>query len=80
MVGTATDQGTSPATASATYACDFCGNSFTEDRAQPACRSCPLGAGCGKVRCPRCGWENVLTPPWVERLRRWLETHGKEAA
>jgi rubredoxin len=52
--------------------CDFCGREFTEDRGQSPCQVCPLGAGCGKMRCPHCGYENMQAPDWVERLRGWL--------
>jgi hypothetical protein len=50
--------------------CGYCGQDFEEDRGQPACQSCPLSGGCRAVRCPDCGYENPLTPGWVEALRR----------
>jgi hypothetical protein len=84
MVGTppVTTLNTAPSgtTLAGTMTCGFCGMSFAEDRGQAACRSCPLGAGCGKVRCPQCGYENVTTPPWIERLRGWLDREGKGAS
>lgn len=52
--------------------CGFCGEVFEEDRGQPACLGCPLAEGCRYVRCPACGYENPVTPAWLERLRaRW---------
>jgi hypothetical protein len=50
--------------------CGFCGEEFLEDRSQPACRACPLTGLCRTVRCPHCGYENPLTPGWIERLGR----------
>lgn len=55
-----------------TITCAMCGRQFEEDRGQAACRSCPLSAGCGRVRCPHCGYEHIATPPWVEKLERLL--------
>lgn len=65
--------------------CGLCGQRFREDRAQPACATCPLSRGCRYVRCPGCGYENPVTPGWLGgdagasrggglggRLRRWL--------
>ena len=51
--------------------CGSCRRVFTEDRGQPACRSCPLGSGCVFVRCPYCGFDNPVEPPWLTKLRRW---------
>jgi hypothetical protein len=50
--------------------CSFCGIDFSEDPAQPTCRSCPFraGSGCGAARCTRCGYENPVTPPWLDRV------------
>jgi hypothetical protein len=56
--------------------CGFCGHEFEENRAQPACRVCPLGANCGLVRCPKCGYENPGVPRWIAFLRRKLTRHG----
>ncbi len=46
--------------------CSYCALDFEQDAAQPACVKCPLSAapkGCGRVRCPRCGWEAIAAPP-----------------
>ena len=60
------------------YECGFCGERFTEDRGQPACRSCPLAEACRYVRCPHCSYENPVTPGWVDRLRGlWPGTAGR---
>lgn len=50
--------------------CGMCGHEFEEDRSQPVCRSCPVGDGCGLMRCPRCGYENPRAPKWLSVLRR----------
>ncbi|MHB1194595.1 MAG: hypothetical protein ACYC6F_16340 [Longimicrobiales bacterium] len=52
--------------------CGYCGKPFDEDRSQPACRQCPVGSGCGLVRCPHCGYENPGTPGWIAFLRKKL--------
>lgn len=56
--------------------CGFCGKPFDEDRSQPACRQCPVGSGCGLVRCPHCGYENPGTPGWVAFLKKKLGGGG----
>jgi len=48
--------------------CAFCGKTFEEDRGQPTCQACPLSEGCGFVRCPYCGYENVPPPSWWTKL------------
>ena len=57
--------------------CGFCGKPFDEDRSQPACRQCPVGTGCGLVRCPHCGYENPGTPGWVAFLKRYVGREGE---
>ena len=52
--------------------CGFCGKVLDEDRSQPACRACPVGSGCGLVRCPYCGFENPGTPRWIAYLKKRL--------
>ena len=57
--------------------CGFCGKPFEEDKSLPACRQCPVGSGCGLVRCPHCGYENPGTPGWIAFLRRKLGGEGR---
>jgi hypothetical protein len=52
--------------------CGFCHAEFVEDPGQAACQACPLGRGCGLIRCPHCGYENPRQPAWLEKLRRWV--------
>lgn len=47
--------------------CGLCGRTFREDRGQPACEACPLARACRYVRCPHCGFENPVTPAWLDR-------------
>lgn len=58
--------------------CALCSAEFRPDWAQPACRACPLGTGCGFVRCPRCGYENPLTPAWLKRLMQILRNRDPD--
>lgn len=64
-----------PRTDGGSITCGFCGRDFFEDRAQPACQSCPLAQACRFVRCPHCGYDNPLNPAWVERLGTWMRSH-----
>lgn len=50
--------------------CGFCQEDFEEDRGQPSCHACPLGADCGLIRCPYCGFENPATPKWIGFLQK----------
>jgi hypothetical protein len=54
--------------------CSFCDERFEEDRAQPTCRGCPLSNRCGLARCPRCGYENPVVPPWLNRLQSLMSS------
>ncbi|MGB9791388.1 MAG: hypothetical protein ACPLTR_02280 [Thermacetogeniaceae bacterium] len=49
--------------------CPFCGLEFTEEEAVPGCGSCPLQPACGRLKCPRCGYEVARTPGVI----RWLK-------
>jgi hypothetical protein len=53
--------------------CGLCLHSFEEDKAQPACASCPLSKACRFVRCPHCGYENPAVPNWMRKLRDKFE-------
>ena len=58
-------------TAAAPLVCGMCRRPFAEDRGQAACNGCPLHEGCRFVRCPHCGFENPVEPPWLQALRKW---------
>ena len=60
--------------------CGFCGKPFEEDRCQPACKQCPVGSGCGLVRCPHCGYENPGTPGWIAFLKKHLGKKSEPVA
>jgi len=51
--------------------CSFCGYEFNEANAA-GCKSCPLQANCGKIKCPNCGFEmpqENLVWKWFRRRR-----------
>lgn len=53
--------------------CSFCGRSFTPREGDAACASCTISQGCGKAKCPYCGYENQR--PLSDAgglLRKWL--------
>jgi rubredoxin len=62
------------------HTCGFCGRVFAEDEGQPTCGSCPLKGGCQLVRCPHCGYENPVAPPWLARVRAWFGTAAARSA
>jgi hypothetical protein len=62
------------------YTCGFCSRRFAQDEAQPTCVTCPLKGGCQLVRCPHCGYENPVEPPWLGRVRSWFTTPAARAA
>lgn len=57
--------------------CSCCRRVFDPDQSRGACAGCALLTdGCGKVRCPHCGYENQrpLEDAFKglrDRLRRW---------
>lgn len=55
----------------------MCGVAFREDRAQPACVSCPLTRMCHHVRCPHCGYENPALPGWLDGDRSAAAAPGE---
>jgi hypothetical protein len=52
--------------------CGYCRRTFAPDEGQPTCVSCPVRGGCQFVRCPHCGYENPVTPPWLAKVRAWF--------
>ncbi|HEX9029637.1 MAG TPA: hypothetical protein VF823_10730 [Anaerolineales bacterium] len=50
--------------------CDFCGLEFDPACAGQSCQGCPLVRNCGKLACPRCGYE-ILPEP---KLFGWLRS------
>jgi Fe2+ transport system protein FeoA len=45
--------------------CSFCGHEFREEEARRGCVGCPVSGGCGKLRCPNCGFEMPAPAPKV---------------
>jgi Fe2+ transport system protein FeoA len=58
--------------------CSFCGFEF-DPTAREACPSCPLSANCGRVCCPRCGYEALRPSPLVDAVRRWFRGSRRPA-
>lgn len=63
--------------------CPFCGLKYDEAQAAEACGSCVLASNCGRVRCPRCGYEDVrpsrLARSLAGRHRRRRRGAAREA-
>jgi hypothetical protein len=49
--------------------CSFCGKAFELDQCRPGCSGCPLQSGCGGIRCPYCGYNNVREAGLIRWLR-----------
>lgn len=52
--------------------CDFCGHEFKEEEGLQGCGNCPLGSGCGMVKCPRCNYEMPREPNWIKKIKKAL--------
>jgi len=53
--------------------CPFCDHDYDEEEAAAACRPCVLAANCGRVRCPRCGYEDVRPSRLGRSLGGWRQ-------
>jgi len=52
--------------------CALCRKMFDPEMSNAACASCTLiAAGCGKVKCPHCGYENQR--PLKDVATKWLD-------
>ncbi len=51
--------------------CPFCGLDYSEEEAVAACGSCVLAANCGRIRCPRCGYEDLRPSRLGRSLGAW---------
>jgi len=52
--------------------CSFCGRTFDEESARKQCSGCAILVGCGKVKCPHCGYESPREPKslkWLNKIR-----------
>jgi hypothetical protein len=59
--------------------CGFCGKEFELDQCGPGCVSCPLQSGCGGIRCPYCGYNNVQEAALIRWLRAVFDKTPKES-
>ncbi|WP_188092892.1 hypothetical protein [Caldanaerovirga acetigignens] len=51
--------------------CDFCGYEFNEEQEGiKGCTGCPMAGHCGKVKCPRCGYEVVRSSSFFKWLKQ----------
>lgn len=63
--------------------CALCRRTFDADQSGGACASCTLVTrGCGKVKCPYCGYENQrplkgVTNGWLDLFRRLKGTKNR---
>ncbi len=49
--------------------CSCCGFKFTRAGGERVCEGCPFAGWCGRVRCPRCGFE-VALPRWRQQNQK----------
>jgi len=63
--------------------CALCRRTYDADQSGGACASCTLiTQGCGKVKCPYCGYENQrplkdAADGWLDLFRRLKRTKNK---
>jgi Fe2+ transport system protein FeoA len=50
--------------------CSACKYEFTREEAKGACNTCASSGGCGKARCPRCGYETIFEPGLVGLVKK----------
>ena len=50
--------------------CGLCGHEFDQDKAEAACKGCPVMKGCRLIRCPNCGFETPPEPKWFKYFRK----------
>ena len=59
--------------------CPLCTLSFADD-GDNCHSSCPMSAGCGMIKCPRCNYEFVEDSSVVNLFRRWFGSKQKVEA
>lgn len=53
--------------------CSFCGYTFSTEKAETGCQSCPMTTLCQKIKCPNCGYEMPAEPKLPKFLKSWLK-------
>ncbi|MBU1083780.1 MAG: hypothetical protein ABIG55_02420 [Candidatus Omnitrophota bacterium] len=49
--------------------CSFCGLEFDGKEEGKKCSGCSSFSQCGKIKCPRCGYNAVPEPRWAGAIR-----------
>ncbi|HEX9012250.1 MAG TPA: hypothetical protein VF813_01995 [Anaerolineaceae bacterium] len=60
--------------------CDFCGFEFDTGCTSEGCSGCPLVKNCGKIVCPRCGYEMLPEAKLIGWMRKFLKKSQVAAA
>jgi len=50
--------------------CQLCGMEYRESDGVRACRGCMMSRNCGRLKCPRCGYENPVEPSLLKIFRK----------
>lgn len=53
--------------------CTLCGYEFDIEKAESACKNCPMMKGCKLIKCPNCGFETPPEPGWLKILSKRKE-------
>lgn len=53
--------------------CSLCGREYDDKEAESGCVGCPMSQGCGRIKCPHCGFENVKESKIIEAIKKLRE-------
>jgi uncharacterized Zn finger protein (UPF0148 family) len=59
--------------------CNFCGFEFDVACTSSGCSACPLVKNCGKIVCPRCGYEMLPEAKLIGWMRKLFGKSPAEA-
>lgn len=54
--------------------CSACRYEFTREEAKTACTTCASSGGCGKARCPKCGYETIAEPGVLGFVKKFFKS------
>jgi len=57
--------------------CPFCSLDFEEAKGKSGCKGCSIFSQCGKIKCPRCGYEIIPEPEWSNKIRKFFRKEKK---